>query len=301
MNRADSFRACFLALFAWMATGIPSQAVEQGEGVVRLPQVDVIGTNHSDLAEEQLIGPNQQPEWTTRRRFSTTRVYVAPPWQFEFEQWWRGKFPREGKSSHLFQSELGVGLPYRFQLDLYENLEQPADQSLKHQGLQVEARWALAEWGKIPLNPTLYAEWKFNDHDPDAYEVKLLLGDEIAPRWHWGCNLFFEQEVGGGRESELGFSQAVGYTVLDQKLSLGLEMKLERASGPNLDGKPSVEFLIGPSAQWRLTRRTHLDLVPLFGTTSDSPVVEAFIVFGIDFGREGGHEQIHAPASSRSR
>jgi hypothetical protein len=26
--------------------------------------------------------------------------------------------------------------------------------------------------------------WKFNDEDLDAYELKVLLGHEIAPGWH---------------------------------------------------------------------------------------------------------------------
>jgi hypothetical protein len=161
-----------------------------------LPEVVVTGTTPNELRpgwlnEEQPVGENQQPEWTTHRRFSTTRVYVAPPWQFEFEQWWKGKFPRHGGAEHLWQSEISLGLPYRFQLDFYENIEKNPGQGLRHSGNQVEVRWAFADWGKIPLNPTLYGEWKFNAHDvPDAYEIKLLLGEEFATRWHWGFNLF---------------------------------------------------------------------------------------------------------------
>lgn len=252
--------------------------------------------------EEMPFGPNEQPEWTTRRRFATTRVYVLPPFQFEFEQWWKGKWPREGQAEHLFQPEIEMGLPYRFQVDLYENIERTSPDGLRHQGIQVEGRWALADWGKIPLNPTLYGEWKFNDHAPDAYELKLLLAQDLAPRWHWGFNLFYEQEVGGARTSEAGFSQAISYSVLDETLSAGIEMNLERSSSPNLGGKPAVEFLIGPSIQWRPTPRMHLDLVPLFGTTHDSPIVEPYIVFGFDFGPGGNHaSSSYTPTSSGSR
>jgi hypothetical protein len=272
-------------------------------GPVRLAPVTVTETNlpPGEFREDQPIGPNAQPEWTTRRRFPTTRVYVLQPWQFEFEQWWNPKWPRDGgESEHLFQSEFAVGLPYRFQFDVYENLELNQARTFQHQGVQVEARWALADWGKIPLNPTLYGEWKFNDDTPDAYEVKLLLGTDLARRWHWGFNLFYEQEVGGERGSESGFSQAVSYSLIDQKLGVGLEMNLERRSHPNLDGAPETEFILGPSVQWRITPRTHLDIAPLFGTTGDSPALEAFVVFGIDFG-PGGNHQVLAPTSSQSR
>src|SRR5262249_517154 len=130
--------------------------------------------------------------------------------------------------------------------------------------------------------------------------VKLLLGQDLAPRWHWGFNLFYEQEVGGGRESEMGFAQAISYTVKDEKLSVGLEMKLERTSHPNLSGSPAIEFDLGPRIQWRPTRRTQLDLVPLFGVTKDSPLLEAWVVFGFDIGPGGSHE-LMAPTSSRAR
>jgi len=144
----------------------------------------VIVTGNPVLSDDTLIGENRQPEWTAHRRFPTTRVYVLPPWQVEFEQWWKGKFPRDGKPAHLFQSEIEIGLPYRFQLDLYENVENASDGATRHAGNQIEARWAFAEWGRIPLNPTLYVEWKFNDSAPDAYEIKLLLGEQLTPRWH---------------------------------------------------------------------------------------------------------------------
>ena len=258
---------------------------------------------HSDPIPgvDTLIGENRQPEWTAHRRFPTTRVYVLPPWQVEFEQWWKGKFPREGKSEHLFQSEIEIGLPYRFQLDLYENVENASDGGTRHAGNQVEARWALAEWGRIPLNPALYVEWKFNDSAPDAYEVKLLLGEQLAPRWQWGCNLFFEQETGGARATEWGFSQAVGYSPRDSKFSVGLEIKFERTSERRSRGNPETEFLIGPSIQWRPGPRTHLDLVPLFGVTKDSPRVEAFLVFGIELGRGAENKEPMVPASTRAR
>lgn len=253
------------------------------------------------VSEETLIGGNQQPEWTAYRRFATTRIYVLPPWQFEFEQWWKGKFPDEGKPEHLFQSEIEVGLPYRFQLDFYENIENTAEDTTRHAGNQIEMRWAFADWGKILLNPTLYGEWKFNDHAPDAFELKLLLGQELAPRWHWGFNVFYEQEINGVRTTETGFSQAVSYTAVDSKISIGAEMNFERTTKKGSRGDPEIEFLIGPSVQWRPTRRMHLDLVSLFGATPDSPVVEAYVVFGYAFGPGSDSKALLVPTSTRAR
>jgi hypothetical protein len=263
-------------------------------------QAERVIVSASTLTEETLIGANQQPAWTARRRFSTTRIYVLPPWQVEFEQWWKGKFPRVGKPEHLFQSEIEVGLPYRFQLDLYENVEHTPHAATKTSN-QLEARWALADWGRIPLNPTLYAEWKFNGVAPDAYELKLLLGEQLAPCWHWGFNLFYEQETGGARATELGFSQAVSYSAIDSKFSVGVEMNFEHTTQKSSRGNPAIEFLIGPSIQWRPTTRTHLDFVPLFGATRDSPRVEAFLVFGIELGDGAASKEVEAPVSAGAR
>jgi hypothetical protein len=285
--KAAAFAGAFVAASV-AAQSVPS--VGDAESVV------VTGT---PTTEETLIGENQQPEWTAHRRFSTTRIYVLPPWQIEFEQWWKGKFPREGEPDNLFQSEIEIGLPWRFQLDVYENVEN-ADSAITTSN-QIEARWALAEWGKIFLNPTLYAEWKFNNSAADAYELKLLFGEQLAPRWHWGFNLFYEQETGGVRATEMGFSQAVSYSAIDSKLSVGVEMNFERTTEKGSRSNPEIEFLIGPSIQWRPTRRIHVDFVPLFGATHDSPVVESYIVFGFELWGGAERTDIQAPTSTRAR
>src|ERR1041385_3013737 len=81
--------------------GQATNSTQAGDAVrAKLPEI-VVTENQTESRpgwqqEEQPVGENEQPEWTTRRRFSTTRVYVLPPWQFEFEQWWKGKFPRHG-------------------------------------------------------------------------------------------------------------------------------------------------------------------------------------------------------------
>lgn len=293
MTRASTALAAIAAILT------VTTATAQDAPATSLPRVII----NSDplLSDDTLIGENRQPEWTAHRRFPTTRVYVLPPWQVEFEQWWKGKFPGEGKPEHLFQSEIEIGLPYRFQFDLYENVENASKGATRRAGNQVEARWAFAEWGRIPLNPALYVEWKFNNSAADAYEVKLLLGEQLSPRWDWGFNLFYEQETGGARTTEWGFSQAVGYSPLDSRFSVGVEMNFEQTNERGSRDDHKIEFLIGPSIQWRPSWRTHLDLVPLFGTTKDSPRAEAFIVFGIELGSGVESKETKVPISTRAR
>lgn len=276
-----------------------SSLAPTGSSISRPPES---GAPEPALREERLVGENQQPEWTTRRRFATVRSYVLPPWQFEFEQWWSGFYPRVGRGQHLFQEEISIGLPYRFQVDVYENHEITSEGTWRHQGVATEMRYAFAEWGKIPLNPTVYLEWKFNDNEiPDAGEIKLLFTEELAPRWHWGMNVFYEQEMSGIREIEWGVSNAFSYSLIDEKLAVGVEMQFNHVTEHDARGTPTLELLMGPSIQWRPTPRTHLDLVPLMGVTQESPCVWAWVVFGIDFGPGRDKGAPVAPISTRSR
>jgi hypothetical protein len=276
-----------------------TQPAEVTNPPTRMPEVTVTG--EQPLTEEIPLGDNQQPEWTARRRFATTRVYVQPPWQVESETGWQADYERShrGPPSHLLTQEFELGLPYRFQVD-YEYAETINAGVWRYASSSVELRWAFAEWGKIPLNPTVKAEWKMNNSAADAYEFSLALGEEIVPRWHWGANLFYEQQIGDDREREYAAAQAVSYTVVDEELGIGVEMKLKDETD-TLDRHSHLEFLVGPSVQWRPTPRTHLDVVSLFGATGPSSRVETFVFFGIDFGPGSERNEGITPASLRNK
>ena len=270
-------------------------AVVRADDSAEMPPVIVTG----NVIEETLFGPNQQPEWTAHRRFTNARVYVLPAWQVETELSWEGKFLRGERPLNKLTQEIEIGLPYRLQAD-YETAEGnflSEDEPLNHwryASSSLELRWALAEWGTIPLNPTIKGEWKFNNGMADAYEFSLSVGGGIVPRWHWAGEIFYEQQVGDDREREYAGSLAVSYSVIDEKLGVGLESKLTDM-GDKGQHNPELSLVVGPSVQWRPTPRTHLDIAPLFGVTGRAPHVEAFVFFGIDFGKGAESEEaIHA-------
>lgn len=283
-----------------VAAAITAQAAEPI--TTRMPEVTTTAPV-SELSEEQPIGETGRPEWTSARRFTTTRVYIQrEPWEVSFEQWVRSRRFQDHTWGHLFQEEIEIGLPYRMQLDLYGNWTADEDRRSRWHDFSVELRWALANWGKIPLNPTLYAEYKFVDENegPDVLEFKLLLGEQLAPRLHWGLNLVWEKEMGGELTEEWQVSQGLSYSVIDGLLSIGAEMKYVHETNEFSRGEPEHKFLVGPSVQVRPTRNTHLDLVALIGTNEDSPELEAYLVFGIEFGKISGKEEGYAPVSLRS-
>ena len=102
------------------------------------------------------------------------------------------------------------------------------------------------------------------------------------------------------RTREYSGDAAISYTLIDRKLSVGLELKVENEAPPDETGPP-IEVDLGPSIQWRPTHNTHLDVVPLVGLTSVSPHVEMWIVFGYDFGSGSSHQAVLAPVSTRGR
>lgn len=277
-------------------------------------------------SEHDLVGPNEQPEWTTRRVFAETDVYVIPPGDFEINQFYISSHPRHGVPQNLFKNEFEVGLPWRTQFDLELDYSVHHGGKLRYDGTLVELPHALAKWGRIPLNPTVDFGWRFTTQAPDAYFFRLLLAEEFSKRLHLGANLTFDRQIGGPRQTAFEFNHALSYALIDSKLSVGYELRVEyereqaegekAAAAVNLlaggatagsDENPtdasrlgsrrhgrfthSTTVLLGPSVLYRPTRSTYLSLVPLVGLTHQSPVAEVYCVFGIDLGPRGPSEQ----------
>jgi hypothetical protein len=185
------------------------------------------------------------PEAFSRSRFGTlTQAYVLPPFTVYTGLEYELTSPRQGFPDHLFTQELEIGLPYRFGIAMENNVDAFRG-SVNESTTSFEMRYALADWNKIPLNPTLFAEYKIGigplnetaevgsqegdqgGHTPNAYELRLLLSEDFADKLEWAFNGFFEQEIRGGRGREWGFAQSLAVPILheQEKLKLGLEMQ----------------------------------------------------------------------------
>ncbi|HEX4666283.1 MAG TPA: hypothetical protein VH207_06750 [Chthoniobacterales bacterium] len=264
----------------------------------------------------------------SRSRFSTlTNAYVLPPGGVFAALIYEGDFFTDGPPDHLFTQEMEVGLPFRFGLAV-ENTVEHFNGDTENSSFSIEGRWALADWDKIPLNPTIFAEYKFGTgkilHEegpppppeeaeaaagegppekPDAYEFRLLLSEEIAKNVEWAFNAFFEKENTGDRGREWGFAQSVQVPVIlpHERLKAGVEMQYTNFTVKDTRGSPIHRFVIGPSVAYKPTARMRFDIAPLFGVTDDSPDVQVFAIFSYVFGGGGGEAGAEAPASTRNR
>lgn len=137
-------------------------------------------------------------------------------------------------------------------------------------------------------------------HIPDAYEVRLLLGQEIGKYIEFASNLFFDQAIGGHREREIGFSTATSYAIRGEALKIGLETSYRNVSQQGERRNAKNIFELGPALTVKPSPHTRIDLAPLFGTTSDSPHLELFAIFSIDFGT-GAEREPEGPAAGGGR
>jgi len=243
--------------------------------------VDVSGQKLSPLREENPIGSYDQPLWTATRRFPTTRVYIIPEGKMDVEYWLRTTFKKDGTTAYRSLYEMEFGLPGRFQLDVYYRTDQAGTNGV-FVSEQLELRYALADWGEIPGNPTLYLEWIRHDNsdEPDQIEPKLLLGGEVAPRWHWGLNLVGEFQTGGDLEREYSVRGGLSYTALDYKLAVGAECQASFTDVKEDRGNFEKSVVVGPSVQYRPFPQMTLNFAPLFGTTADSPDAQVWFNLG---------------------
>jgi hypothetical protein len=271
-----------------------------------LPALTVQGRQAGSLHEEDRVGDYGQPRWTATRRFVETRVYVIPKGQFEFEYWLfidqpsrkdlddaKNSGSARPKSQVKQQYEAEMGLGYRLQVDIYQvYLKDGANGNNALDSTKFEVRYALADWDKIWGNPTFYGEWTQAASGADLMEYKLLLGGELAPRWHWGTNFVYEAELGNAREHSHEWNSGLSYTIEDGMFSVGAEDKIayitehpaDATGGFDPDTKiHHWEFMVGPSIQVRTIPRMHLDFDFFVGLNDRAPESETAAILGWEF------------------
>ena len=241
------------------------------------------------------------PDLSHGRISTLTKSYVLAPFSFELEAGYECDIFRHGLPAHLFRQEIEMGLPARFTIGVQNQIEHFAgDTSDRSFGL--EARYAFANWNKLPLNPAISAEYRFglSNKLPDSAELALLISHDFPHLIEWAANIFVDREFGGRESTSAGFAQSIEVPVLlpEEKLEVGLEMQY-RSGGETIGHEATTKgVVIGPTLSWRPTKSVRFDLSPLLGCSDHTPAVQVFAVFSISFGGPQVGD-VETPASTR--
>src|SRR6266478_9511993 len=282
-----------LACVALAILSVPSAAGQEMENRQVVVQTE---------AEELPSAYGAPPDLSHGRISTLTKSYVLSPFSFELEAGYEGDIFRHGLPAQLFRQEIEMGLPVRFTVGVQNQVEHFAGDT-RHRSFTLEARYALADWNKLPLNPAISAEYQFGLSNalPDSGELALLISHDFPHLIEWAMNIFVDREFGGRQSTSAGFTHSVEVPVLlpEEKLEVGLEMQY-RSGGEALGRNGTTKGLaIGPTLAWRPTKNARFDLSPLIGTSNHTPAVQVFAVFSFSLGGPTTGE-VENPASARS-
>src|SRR5437870_5212525 len=252
-------------------------------------------------AEELPSAYGAPPDLSHGRISTLTKSYVISPFSFELEAGYEGAVFRHGLPGQPFRQEIEMGLPARFTVGVENQVEHFAGET-RDRSFTLEARYALANWNKLPLNPAISAEYRFGLSNAlsDSGELALLISHDFPHLVEWAMNIFVDQEFGGRESTSAGFAQSIEVPVLlpEEKLEVGIEMQY-RSGGETIGLEGTTKGLaIGPTLAWRPTKNVRFDLSPLLGCSDHTPAVQVFAVFSFSFGGPTAGEA-EIPASAR--
>jgi hypothetical protein len=195
-----------------------------------------------------------------------------------------------------------MGLPARFTVGIQNQFDRFSG-ATREDAFSIEGRYALADWNKIPLNPTFAADYRFGfDRHSDIIDFGFLFCHDFAHMIEWAANISGEKTLEGGRGPGFRAAQTFEIPVLlpNEQLEVGLEMQYQHnVESPNRKGREHG-FSIGPTLAWRPTKNLHVDLSPLIGCTGNKPRLGLFAAISFSF---GGPErgETESPTSARTR
>jgi len=284
-------RSAVAAALIVLATQLRAQDADQERSREVVVQAD---------ADELPSAYGAPPDVSHGRISTLTKSYVISPFSFEFENAYSGAIFRHGVPAHLFNSEIEMGLPARFTVGVQNQVEHFAGGTAER-SFTLEARYALANWNKLPFNPAISAEYRFGLRSgvDDSGEVALLVSRDFRHNIEWAANLFVEREFGGRQSTAGGVAQSLEIPVLpEEKLEVGAEMQYRSGGNEIGAGKTAKGLQIGPTLAWRPTQDLRFDLSPLIGCSKHAPALQVFAVFSWSFGRRAAGEA-ELPPSSR--
>jgi len=231
------------------------------------------------------VGIYDQPEWSTVRKSPTARVYLtALPGTISFEHWFEIRTYKD-KVEMRTREELTFGLGKRFQLDLYLlglKTFDGNDGPFILRGISTEIRYALADWGKIFGNPTLYFEYQILNNSYQVIEPKLLFGDVFGKKKNnmWAINFVYEGNIAPIEDRFDEFQTTISYHhMFGNVVSVGVAGQYTKVWESKIYNG-TYDCLVGPSLQLTLSKKAFLDIEPLIGVFNSEKISKVYFIFG---------------------
>src|SRR5262249_21366267 len=149
--------------------------------------------------------------------------------------------------------EVEVGLPLRFDVAI-QNEVQRFSGNTDDRSFSITGRYALADWNKIRLNPTVFGEYEAGfGAIPSAVEFGLIMSHDFRHMIEWAMNWFVEQEVDRERSTNWGFAQSVEVPVLlpEERFEVGFEMQYLHEEKSIAQVAQPRGLVVGPTLAWR--------------------------------------------------
>lgn len=279
-----SYNSMVIAQYSSSAIARGSEAESNQDTVIGPLEMGSVVVMEQKLRLQTKVGSYQQPIWTTMRMFPSTRVYVMnPPGSAMYERWFDIRDRKDGPAQIRMRDEFTFGLGGRFQLDLYSHTVydgENGDMSFGWRGFSWELRYALADWGKLFGNPTLYFETKMLN-GRWGIEPKLLLGDRLGDNGIWGLNFIYEGNLASEREQqerEYAATASYGY-IISTDFTVGASAMFRYNDYEGI----SQEYYAGPLVQYRFNSRSYLSCEMMPGLTTLSYASRTMLIFAWRF------------------
>lgn len=289
-----------LGIAAFALLGCAAAAVAEEE-----PRENVVVNAEADEGEHDQfleMGEYGQPAWAERNRAgSTTKAYVLSPYEAFAGIGWEADFVSHGKFRGDLTQEVELGLPHRIELGIENDLGFFGS-SGHNTAFSLEARYAFADWNKIPFNPAISMGYSFgtgenvqSDHlehgvtalrnQPTAVSWRLLLARAfLNDKVGYAMNLGLLQEVAGRSGRHFQISQSASYGgFFEGKFEVGAEMRYTHSTSTSVLGQKD-EFGIGPLISWKPWRQTRVSLTTFFGGVTDELPVATVLLISYEFG-----------------
>src|SRR6266404_7496278 len=119
-------------------------------------RAQVAASEHVEVTAEPLPSAYGAPTSFSQSRFSPlTNAYVLPPGAMYASLIYEDAVVHCRKPDHDFTIETEYGLPYRINIAMETDIEHYGSET-QLRSFSLEARYAFADWNKIPLNPTIF-------------------------------------------------------------------------------------------------------------------------------------------------